>query len=230
MKSIIKLQFIFIAVFALLLGGCDNDNLHPDRFWVSYGEVVVDGDSYTINLDDGKLLYITETIVPLVQIVDEQCVVANYTILKTLPEGYNVRLNALSKVSVKIPLHKSLLSENQYGELGDNSLAVIKRPWFSLGKYITVAFETTYNSGNIHPELNLVVDENSSTADEIIVELKYKSAAGFYHKKGSEIISFKALDLIPSGKNEIKVTVKWKNARGEESSETLNITRDIELF
>lgn len=227
MKSIINLQFIIIAVFSLFLSGCANDdNLRPDRFWVSYGEVIIDGDSCTINIDDGKLLYITESIVPLHQIIDKQCVVANYTILKILPEGYNVRLNALSDVPVKEPLHKSQLTESEYEECGDNFLALTRKPWFSLGKYITVAFETLYDSSRIHPELNLVIDEDNSTADEIFAELKYESASEFHFQRGSGIISFKAIDLIPSDKNGIKVIVKWKDICGEESSQTLDITRD----
>lgn len=230
MKSLVKLQFIITAAFTLILSGCDDDHQHSDKFWVGYGEIAIDGNSHTINLDEGKRLYIMETVVPPYRIVDKQCVVANYTILNTLPEGYNVRLNALSKVAVKVPLYKSRLSENEYEELGDNPLAVIKRPWFSLGKYITLAFETTYNNSHIHPELNLIIDEDRSTTDEIFVELKYKSPADFYSKKGSEIISFDALDLISGEKNEIRITVKWKDIHGGESSETLSITRDSEVF
>lgn len=225
MKVLSKLSLVVIAVIALMSTSC-NDKNDSFKYWVSYGEVQIGEDYYRIILDNGKILYVTETAVPPYSVQDGQRVVANYTILETMSDGYNVRLNAISEIRTKDVLYKSQLSEEQLAELGDDPVNIVGSAWFSAGKYLNVDFEVLYSSNDITHILNLVVDDENSTPDEKIVEFRHNALGDIPFHSGRGCVSFRVEDLIPEGKDEVNVVLKWRNYRGEERSENMVLKRD----
>ncbi len=224
MKLLSKLSMVVIAVMAFMVTSC-NDKNYSFKYWVSYGEVQIEEESYRIILDDGKILYVTETEVPLYNVQNGQRVIANYTILETLTDGYNVRLNAISDILTKDILYKSEMTEDQLAELGDDPINIIGSVWFSIGKYMNIDFEFFYSSSNIAHMLNLVVDDENSTPDKKIVEFKHNAFGDYPSFSGRGCVAFRVGDLIPADKDEVTVVLKWRNYQGVECSKDLVLKR-----
>ena len=221
MKIFPKYSAALMAILVLTMSSCTKDKYANHRYWVSWGDVRVEGESFSILLDDGKTLDIIESVVPLHEIIDGERVLANYIILESGTNNYDIRLNALGKISVKEPLYKSELSEQELEEIGSDPLMIPQQPWFGGDKYMNVLFEFRYAYLNITHKINLLIDDVNSTDSEIFAELRHDASGDNQALTGEARVSFLVDGLIPEGRNEIKVTIGWADYDGRLHSESI---------
>lgn len=172
-----KLNLYLLAIMMMtipVLQSCDDDGYSLGDFVVRMATVrVTDGNSYYLEIDNGKTLWPAATDIPWYKPVDGQRTLANYTLLSDNFQGYDhaVKVNYLSNVLTKPVETLTAENEEEYG----NDPAYIEQMWVG-GNYLNVQFVFNVPYGEAH-RVSLVrntTGEDNLIDDEGYVHLEYR--------------------------------------------------------
>ena len=223
MKRVSKLFALLIAALSVALVSCNKDG-SSDNFYVSYGVIVGTQDAYTIKTDGGNTLTVIENLVPSFPVVDGMRVRVNYTIEKQTANGFEVRLNAIEKILSKDPVYSTKLTPEELTALGNDPIDV-EDAWFG-GNYLNVNFFVFRFDPSLAHFINLLVDEQNSTADNVVVILKHNAYGDPATSLAFGRVSFDISGLVPAGQKSVKITLKWTNYNNVERSDSGIFTLD----
>jgi hypothetical protein len=227
MKTITKLgskmkRFVILLMMGVALSflqGCslDNEDYSVENAWIGFGIVNKDASSNltTIAMDDGEVLYPVEKSGYWSELVDNQRVLLNFTIIGNKSnadhnEEYYVKINSLRKILYKGILDITPAIEDSIG----NDPIKVKDHWV---KGNLLNFELQYWGGNKIHYINLVkqpgvvTDANGS----VELELRHNENADNENYPLSAIVTFDLSSLRISGKTSTPFKVKVKGFDGE---------------
>ena len=151
----------------------------------SWGTIVGTPENFKIETDNGNTLRVTENLDPSFPVEDSLRVVATFTPLEQTGENsFDIRVNAMKKLLTKMPV------------------------------YLNIEFIIFVNDPQKAHFLNLVVDEEKSTPEEVFVTLRHNAFKDETRQKGWGRVSFDIAGLVPAGKDQIKVTLQWTGYSG----------------
>lgn len=130
-------------------------------------------------------------------------------------DAYNIRLRELHSVLTKDVLNSDEIDD---AVIGDSAIR-LSNGWVSKG-YFNVYFHFTYFAESRTKHfINLVVDKEKSTSDNIVLQLRHNGYGETLDKAsdsdlnrvkvGSGYASFKIEDIIPEGKDQVSTTINW---------------------
>lgn len=220
MSKISKFLVLLVVGAVALFSSCKMEGGYDiNNFVVTYGEIRGTDLNYTILTDKGNTLFVIDNNYPGFEVVDGQRVMVNYTILEEKLDGFGVRINGLSKLLCKNPVHTSSITEEALKDsIGVDPIDIVD-VWFSAGKYLNVNFEIYRRSTTLAHFINLVVDDQASTDEQVVVELRHNAYGDLPKVSTLGRVSFNIADLIPEGKDEIKVVLKWTDYYGQAQSD-----------
>ena len=212
-------KFLKITMLAAIplwgLTSCLDDNkyayFHPNESW---GTIVGTPENFKIEPDNGNTLRVTENLDPSFPVEDSLRVVATFTPLEQTGENsFDIRVNAMKKLLTKMPVYLSELTPDEIDSLGTDPID-IENAWFGAGEYLNIEFIIFVNDPQKAHFLNLVVDEEKSTPEEVFVTLRHNAFKDETRQKGWGRVSFDIAGLVPAGKDQIKVTLQWTGYSG----------------
>lgn len=214
--------FTAAAVVSLVFASCLDDN-DDDRLYGEecYGMVEGTGKSFSVKTDGGNTLNVTENLDAKFQAEDGMRVRMNFTVLERKSDSeYDVRANAIGSVLTKKPVRYSELTQQQIDSIGNDPIEV-GSAWFGAGKYLNVIFLIWGSNSEKNPHyINLAVDEENSTDDHVIVTLKHNGFGDPRLMQGCGRVSFDIAGLVPAGKKQVNVTLKWIGYDGSMRSDS----------
>ncbi len=220
MQRVSRVFALLIAVLSGVLVSCDKDShsdyfyVGDDRFYVSYGVVVGTQEAYTIRTDVGNTLIVVENLCPSFAMEDSMRVRINYTIDRQTSEGFEIRLNAIEKILSKAPVYSTELTSDELADLGDDPIEVAEA-WFG-GNYLNINFLVFRYDPALAHFINLLVDEENSTEDDVVVILKHNAYDDPTTSLAFSRVSFDLSDLVPIGQESVKITLKWTDYNDSE--------------
>jgi hypothetical protein len=173
-------KFLKITMLAAIplwgLTSCLDDNkyayFHPNESW---GTIVGTPENFKIETDNGNTLRVTENLDPSFPVEDSLRVVATFTPLEQTGENsFDIRVNAMKKLLTKMPVYLSELTPDEIDSLGTDPID-IENAWFGAGEYLNIEFIIFVNDPQKAHFLNLVVDEEKSTPEEVFVTLRHNA-------------------------------------------------------
>lgn len=225
MKYFIKITLLF-ALFTTVFSACnDDDDYSLDKFWINYGTIQGDGRDFTILLDNGSTLQLAANLIPQYYAKDNQRIIANYTILgerRTIgKKTYQIRLNSIYEVLSKKPVNKSFLDEEETRQdsIGHDPIEVVDA-WFG-GKYLNINFDVAI-SGRYEEKHFINLENDDVTVDPdgyVNVTLRHNDYDYARTYSGFGRVSFDISGLVPEGKDEIKLRLKWTDYKGVEKTD-----------
>lgn len=195
----------------------DNDNgyLGHEECW---GTIIGTPTDFKIATDNGNTLNVVENLDPSFEVKDGARVVALLTsISKTGENSYDVRINAMKKLLTKDPVYFSELTPEEIENIGKDPIEVATA-WFGAGRYLDIEFIIKGEDALAPHFINLVVDEERSTEEEVFVTLHHNSFGDFPVLRSWGRVSFDIAGLVPADKEKIKVTLLWKEYSGFQNS------------
>ena len=208
-------RFVLFAMLLSVVGltSCLDDDKHE---WLhmkeSWGTVIGTQEEFKIVTDLGNTLLVVENNDPSFQIEDSMRVVVTFTELEQRGENvFDIRINAIRELLTKDPLYSSQLNEQQVDSVGNDPIEALYA-WFGNGQYLNIEFGIYFSDLQKSHMLNLVVDEEHSTDEQVYVQLKHNAFDDDVRKyEGYGRVSFDIADLIPEGKDQIIVVLEWKD-------------------
>lgn len=188
-------KFLKITMLAAIplwgLTSCLDDNkyayFHPNESW---GTIVGTPENFKIETDNGNTLRVTENLDPSFPVEDSLRVVATFTPLEQTGENsFDIRVNAMKKLLTKMPVYLSELTPDEIDSLGTDPID-IENAWFGPGEYLNIEFIIFVNDPQKAHFLNLVVDEEKSTPEEVFVTLRHNAFKDETRQKGWGRVSF----------------------------------------
>ena len=204
----------------------DDDTMVVAKYWAAYGEVVGQDRDFYIKVDNGAILHPSAASNNFVVEGGER-VWALYTLLDSpAPNEYVVHLHALVDILTKDPvLSSSLDTQEKVDSIGNDPINVIGAG-FSAQKYLNIEFEVLSQAYTYKKHfLNLVVMEDESTDDQVVVEFRHNAEGIGEQVWKTGTVSFDITSLVPQGKESVKVVLRWTNYQGQtqEDSGTFSI-------
>ncbi len=205
-----KLFLLVLAVVSLTSCIDDNDCYSPDRIWMSFGIVEKGaGDSFTVKLDDGSVLYPAVLNIPGSKLDDGGRILVNYTILsdKMITDAlkeYYVKINSIRRILKKGILDITPAIEDSIG----NDPLVVEDIWVSKNQLLNM--EIRYlGSYKIH-FINLVKEPGSLTADDqpIQLELRHNDNGDDRFYPMAAVVSFEMAAIKIQGLDSVRFEVK----------------------
>lgn len=211
---------VFVTITSFSFVSCLKDDGYVEKP-MAYGVVegVQSQGNFSIVTDLGNVLNVKENADPSVSVEDGMRVVVKFSILSQKDAAhYDVKVYAMGKLLTKEPVRLSELTEEEQKEIGDDPIEVWDA-WFG-GKYLNINFMIYRSDPELAHFINLVVDERHSSEDEVIVTLRHNAFGDQPMARVVSPVSFDLSELVPEGKEEIKVTLKWTdyNGLGQSSS------------
>ncbi|MFQ8806879.1 MAG: hypothetical protein ACLR8Y_19705 [Alistipes indistinctus] len=102
--------------------------------------------------------------------------------------------------------------------LGNDPIDV-EDAWFG-GNYLNVNFFVFRFDPSLAHFINLLVDEQNSTADNVVVILKHNAYGDPATSLAFGRVSFDISGLVPAGQKSVKITLKWTNYNNVERSDS----------
>ena len=217
MKTYLIRSMLLLTTLIVMQSCFDNDDDYYyvwNDLMVSYG--VFDKDNNCINTDEGKVLYLSQH---NLNIVDNSRVVAAYSIVSSSLDGYKVQLSVIDTVLTKKPVHSTGLTVKEEDSLGYSPVNMIKA-WFSRNEYLNVEFDFLRGHPNTAHYINLWVDDKASTDDRKVLVFRHNNCSDPEYTWVSARTSFRIDHLIPEDRDSIKVVLKWKNYNGVARSDS----------
>ena len=191
----------------VLLSSCSKF-LDDEQYYVSYGNLGLDGSTWYIHTDYGNRLNIVDNGSANFNFSEGDRIVASYKIDGVpVDTTFNIKLNVIIKVLTKTPLTLSVLTPEQITAIGDDPVN-LKEAWFGRG-YLNITFELFRNDPSIAHFINLVYDDGESTDDKMVFELRHNAYNDLASVYSFGRASFDITELIPDDKSEINVVLKW---------------------
>lgn len=207
-----------VGSFLCLFSGCkmDDDVNYLNNVWVGFGLIHKDtgSQSFTINMDDGEVLYPLTNSGYWNDVNDNERVIANFTIVgnKDNPdhnEYYYVNINSLRKILYKGILDITPAIEDSIG----NDPVDVSDKWV---KNNMLNLELKYRGGyQITHYINLVKQPGvvSDANGPVLLELRHNAKGDTEQFPLSAIVTFDLSSLKIAGKSstQFKVTAKGIN-------------------
>lgn len=233
MNSVSKSIVIGTVVIASCLFSSCNKWLESGEgpYYTSYGEIFGSSEQRYIVTDKGNNLNIVENMVPGFPVNDGRRIIANYSILDETASGYNIRLNAMDSVLTKLPVYPSTLTAEEQERLGNDPVYILDAS-FGGDKYLNLKFEVLRNSLTAAHLINLVVDEENSNGQQVVLTFRHNAFGDPAVFSAFGRASFDVSGLVPQGKDEINIVLKWRNYMGEErsASAVFRLGTDVRFF
>lgn len=198
----------------------DDDENSMDNMWVGYGLVQKDtvGDSFTIELDNGAVLFPANNSGWVDDVTDNQRVLANFTIMgekqnSENKEQYHVRINSLRNILYKGILDITPAMEDSIG----NDPIFVKDHWL---KNNMLNLELQYRGGGKVHYINLVKQPNATATEPIVLELRHNENDDPEMIRLSTVVTFDLSSIQVAGKD----SVSFKVVAKESDTETYEFT------
>ena len=199
---------------AMAFVSCLKDESRRYSLQECYGIVEGVGQNLNIVADEGDTLYVRENRDPGFELKDGLRVRANFTVLERKREYVcDVEVHAFGELLTKDPVRLSGLDAAQQDSIGIDPID-IWGAWFGGGRYLNVVFRMRYTSPVSKHFVNLVVDEENSTDEQAVVTLRHNAFGDGTLSQGYGRISFDISSLLPEGKDEITIVLKWNDYDG----------------
>jgi len=217
MKRIIL--FLMLGVIFSFFTGCDldKDNNSINNAWVGFGLIHKDttNESFTINLDNDAVLYPATNSVAWSEVIDNERVLANFTILGNKAntdnkEQYYVKINSLRKILYKGILDITPAIEDSIG----NDPIKVKDNWIINNM---LNFELQYPGGVKIHFINLVKQPGVLNIDNgpVVLELRHNSNSDPEQYPLSAIVTFDLSSLKIQGKTSTPFKIIAKGFDGD---------------
>lgn len=214
MNKLSKIAILAAVPFLGLTSCLDNDKyayFNPQESW---GTISGTQESFQIVTDNGNTLRVTQNQDPTFEVENDLRVVAAFVPLEQTGENsYDVQINGLKKLLTKNPVYLSELTQPQIDSLGTDPIKVVNA-WYGAKRYLNIEFLIRLDNPQQPHFINLVVDEEKSTADEVFVTLRHNAFKDASRFEGWGRVSFDIARLVPAGKDQIKVTLQWTGYDG----------------
>ena len=213
-------KLLFYLMFGLSLGflqSCelDDDENSMDNMWVGYGLVQKDtvGDSFTIELDNGAVLFPANNSGWVDDVTDNQRVLANFTIIGDKQntdnkEQYDVRINSLRNILYKGILDITPAMEDSIG----NDPIFVKDYWL---KNNMLNLELQYRGGGKVHYINLVKQPNATATEPVVLELRHNENDDPEMIRLSTVVTFDLSSIQVVGKDSVSFKVISKQSESE---------------
>jgi hypothetical protein len=220
---------LIVAVVACAAFACSKYDSRDNVVITTYGSVIKyngtdEVTDYYLRQDDGATLFVNN-LWGYERYVDGQRVKFTYEIIddpnatRTVASGetYNIRLYYISIVPEWDPVPLSFIKqdeEHRQDSIGHDPLGGITGMFFS-GDYVNMEY-TYWGKGNGPYNINLVVDDENATEDEVTVYVRHNangdapvgSTSGFSQKESE--VSFNISSLVSHGNNAITINFEWE--------------------
>ena len=215
-KLIFYLSVVFMFSF---LAGCDfldddDDGYSLNDAWIGFGLVEKDtvSDVFSIELDNGTVLFPVTNSGWNSQVSDNQRVLVNFTILDEKEDSINtdqyiVRINSLRNILFKGILELTPAIEDSIG----NDPIHVKDHWL---KDNMLNFELQYRGGSKLHFINLVRQPDSTATEPVILELRHNANDDPDMVNMSAVVTFDLSSLQVEGKDSISFRVIAKDYQG----------------
>lgn len=212
--------FLMLGITLGLLSGCDfldddDDGYSLQDVWVGFGLVQKDAasDSFTIELDNGAILYPSNVSYWDDDVHDNQRVLANFTILGDRQstdsiDDYDVRINSLRNILYKGILDITPAIEDSIG----NDPIYVKDHWI---KNNMLNFELQYFGGGKIHYINLVKQPDATSTEPVVLELRHNNNDDLERIRMSAVVTFDLSSLKVAGKDSVAFKVIAKDFDGE---------------
>jgi len=202
-------MFGFLASCNFLDDFTDGDS--RDNAWISYGLIQKDSASgaFTIELDNGSILYPEENSGWDSQVSDNQRVLANYTITGDKEDIENTTEYFVKIYSLRNILYKGIFNITPALEdsIGNDPIHV-KDHWL---KDNMLTFELSYLGGNNIHYINLVRKPDASATEPVILELRHNDNGDRGMIRLSAVVTFDLSSLKVAGKDSVSFRVLAKD-------------------
>ena len=225
MKMKTLLRFSLIGLLAVSLFSCDldDDAYSLGKFWIGFG-LIDTGDSgnsnFTIEMDDGSVLYPINSYHSRNCIDDYERVLVNYTILgdKLIDDEnreYYVRINSLKDILYKGIFDITPETEDSIG----NDPIHVHKVWLSNN---LLTFELDYYGYDKIHYINLVKEPGELTGPDqpIQLELRHNDRDDEKRYRLSALVTFDLEALQIAGQDTVQFTVTANDFEGEDFSYT----------
>ena len=176
--------------------------------------------------DGGDTLYVRENRDTRFELNDGLRVRMNFTVLEQQrPHVYDVEAHAFGKMLTKDAVRLSELDEAQRDSIGNDPIGVCAA-WFGGGRYLNVIFGIRFADPDSRHFVNLVVDEENSTEQKVIVTLRHNAFGDGIFEMGYGRASFDISGLVPEGKNGMTVVLNWTDYDGVARSDSGEFERN----
>jgi len=215
-------RFLILFVAATFLGfmsGCDldDDGYSLDDAWVGFGLVKKEASAstFTVVMDDGEILFPTANSDLVNEVVNNERVLVNFTILgnKDNPdhnEYYYVKINSLKKI-----LYKGIFTITPAKEdsIGNDPIRVADK-WIKNG---ILNFELQYRGGNETHFINLVKAPGNIDVSNgpVLLELRHNNNDDAGNLPLSGFVSFDLSALKIAGRTSTPFKITAKGFDGE---------------
>lgn len=229
----LNLYLITMMLIAIpMLQSCDDDGYSLDGFVFRMATVRVEsGNTYSLEIDNGKKLWVATTAIPWYKPVDGQRVWADYTLLGDNPNAefdHAIRVNYLYNILTKTV--EELTADNE--EAIGNDPADVRDVWIG-GNYLNVQFVIHIPVNELH-RVSLVDNtlDGAPLIDEegyICLEYRFNEADDLYANRRVSYVSFNLGEYGPQRliDNAIKgLKVKVKNSADGEKEYVFDYTKD----
>lgn len=215
-KLIFYLSVVFMFSF---LAGCDfldddDDGYSLNDAWIGFGLVEKDtvSDVFSIELDNGTVLFPVTNSGWNSQVSDNQRVLVNFTILDEKKDSINtdqyiVRINSLRNILFKGILELTPAIEDSIG----NDPIHVKDHWL---KDNMLNFELQYRGGSKLHFINLVRQPDSTATEPVILELRHNANDDPDMVNMSAVVTFDLSSLKVEGKDSVSFRVIAKDYQG----------------
>jgi hypothetical protein len=209
-----------VGSFLSLFTGCslDDDDYSLDNAWVGFGLIHQESgsQSFTIEMDDGEVLYPVSNSGYWNEVTDNERVLTNFTIVgnKENPdhnEYYYVRINSLKKILYKGILDITPEIEDSIG----NDPIKVEDKWI---KKNMLNFELKYRGGEKTHYINLVKQPGnvSDASGPVLLELRHNNNGDSEQLTLSAIVTFDLDSLKIEGQNSTKFKITAKGFDGDD--------------
>lgn len=201
------------------LAGCDfldddDDGYSLNDAWIGFGLVEKDtvSDVFSIELDNGTVLFPVTNSGWNSQVSDNQRVLVNFTILDEKKDSINtdqyiVRINSLRNILFKGILELTPAIEDSIG----NDPIHVKDHWL---KDNMLNFELQYRGGSKLHFINLVRQPDSTATEPVILELRHNANDDPDMVNMSAVVTFDLSSLKVEGKDSVSFRVIAKDYQG----------------
>lgn len=213
-------RYLLLLLLPLVMMASCIDLGDDTQYYMSYGILFSNEEdgAYVVS-DEGYRLNIVESYDGFEPQNDVR-VVITYTRKDNPSENvYDVKLIDIDDIAIQLPLKPSELTEGRRDSIGTDPIN-ISRAWFSAHKYLNLEFEIYYCQVDKIHILDLVVDEDNSTEDNIILLIRHNSTGDTPQYSYVGLVSYDISGLFPANRDEVDITLKWTNYNSEAKEET----------
>jgi hypothetical protein len=194
----------------------DDDEYSQNGAWIGYGLVDKEegSETFTIELDNGAVLYPYSHSGWDSQVSDNQRVLVNFTIVEDKvntdeAEQYYVNINSLRNVLYKGIFDITPATEDSIG----NDPIHVRKQWV---KDNMLNFELSYRGGTTTHFINLVRQPDTTATEPVLLELRHNANDDPQMYRLSAVVTFDLSSLQKAGQDSVTYRVVAKDYDGSD--------------